>query len=291
MWTFYLQFSGGSDIELTEAVPKKIIEISRDLRKKETRKQGSSDNVDEKDKLNKESDEKEKEAQNDEAVTVPIENVSKEDGKEKPEDTEDNIKKDEEDRKSNLEKETEATKNSETKCNDEEEAKNNERDTADSHMEYTDNKMVIANEKCNSEVENSITFQENSTVVKGTNKLVNDNTEKEEKIENAKEKESKTEEHSEVEEEENEKTSNEKEIELTDGGEFLGIENIEDNEESMEKKVKREKREVKLVEGRERRKTKSKYSNMDSDDLEKMLVWKKGIGSLPGMMLVSNFKK
>ena len=153
--------------------------------------------------------------------------------------------------------------------------------------EYTDGKMVSANEKCNSEVENNITFQENSAILKQTNELVNDNTEKEEEVENVEEKENKPEEHSEVEEEENEKTSNEKEIELTDGGEFLGIENLEDNEEGVEKKVKREKREVKLVEGRERRKTKSKYSNMDSDDLEKMLVWKKGIGSLPGMMLAS----
>ena len=97
------------------------------MRKKETRKPVSSENVDEEDKLNKESDEKQKEAQNDEAVTVLIENLSKENGKEKPEETEDNFEKDEEDGKSNLEKETEATKSNETKSNDEEEAKTNER--------------------------------------------------------------------------------------------------------------------------------------------------------------------
>ena len=253
------------------------------MRKKEIKKQGSSDNVDEEDKL-KESDEKEKEAKKDEAVTVPIENVSKEGDREKREETEDNIKNDEENQKSDLEKEAEATKNSETKSNDEEEAGNNERGKANFQIEYTDSKMVNANEKCNSEVENSIAFQE-SNIIDKTNELINDNTEKEEETENAKEKENKTEEHPEVEEEENEKTSNEKEIELTDGGEFLGTENLEGNEESFEKKTKREKGEVKLVEGRERRKTKSKYSNMDSDDLEKMLVWKKGIGSLPGLML------
>ena len=35
---------------------------------------------------------------------------------------------------------------------------------------------------------------------------------------------------------------------------------------------------------RNKRKSKSKYSNMEHDDLEKMLQWKNGIGYLKGMM-------
>lgn len=34
---------------------------------------------------------------------------------------------------------------------------------------------------------------------------------------------------------------------------------------------------------RKKRKTKSKYNNMDNNDLEKMLKWKNGVGYLPGM--------
>ncbi|XP_066915395.1 lethal(3)malignant brain tumor-like protein 4 [Clytia hemisphaerica] len=37
--------------------------------------------------------------------------------------------------------------------------------------------------------------------------------------------------------------------------------------------------------GRKKRKTKSKYSNLEDDDLEKMLKWKNGIGLLPGSNL------
>ena len=43
-----------------------------------------------------------------------------------------------------------------------------------------------------------------------------------------------------------------------------------------------EKREEKSHEVKEKRKTKSKYSNMENDELDKMLKWKNGVGHLPG---------
>ena len=41
---------------------------------------------------------------------------------------------------------------------------------------------------------------------------------------------------------------------------------------------------------RRKRKSKSKYSNMEHDNLEKMLQWKNGIGYLEGISLIHYFK-
>lgn len=47
----------------------------------------------------------------------------------------------------------------------------------------------------------------------------------------------------------------------------------------------KEEEEEKKLDKRERRKAKSKYNNMENEDLEKMLKWKHGIGHLPGSNL------
>ena len=60
-----------------------------------------------------------------------------------------------------------------------------------------------------------------------------------------------------------------------------------DNSKGIEKNeqpIKEEKEEL-IAERRKKRKAKSKYSNMENDDLEKMLKWKNGVGHLPGNLL------
>ena len=64
---------------------------------------------------------------------------------------------------------------------------------------------------------------------------------------------------------------------------FLG--NEAECKSSIKKNIKQE--ESAEGERRRRRKAKSKYSTMEDDDLEKMLKWKNGIGTLPGKLSFS----